>query len=76
MACASHASGDPIAVPVAEAEVELRAQHATPCGNVIDMSEGFRKAVLRLEKRYGSSGGVEDDPLAELQAAARERGGK
>jgi hypothetical protein len=47
-----------------------------PRGNVIDMSEGFGKAVLRLEKRYGSSGGIEDDPLADLQARARERIGK
>jgi hypothetical protein len=31
-----------------------------PCGNVVDFSAGFDGAVLRLEKRYGSSGGVED----------------
>lgn len=62
--------------PVDPAIRRLYEKDKCPGGNVIDMSEGFRKAVLRLEKRYGSSGGIEDDPLAELQAKARERGGR
>ena len=42
-------------------------------GNVIDLGDGFAQAVLRLEKKYGSSGGIEDDPLAELKKRSRAR---
>jgi len=31
-------------------------------GNVIDFSRGVHKPVLTREKKYGSSGGIEDDP--------------
>lgn len=34
----------------------------TPTGNVIDFSHGPLKPFLTREKRYGSSGGLEDDP--------------
>lgn len=34
----------------------------TPTGNVIDFSRGPRKPMLTREQRYGSSGGLEDDP--------------
>lgn len=31
-------------------------------GNVIDFSKGLRQPVITREKKYGSSGGIEDDP--------------
>ncbi|HZI31441.1 MAG TPA: hypothetical protein VFF11_03810, partial [Candidatus Binatia bacterium] len=34
----------------------------TPTGNVIDFSNGPLNPVLTREKRYGSSGGLNDDP--------------
>lgn len=34
----------------------------TPTGNVIDFSHGPLQPILTREKRYGSSGGLEDDP--------------
>lgn len=34
----------------------------TPTGNVVDFSKGAHKPMLRREKRYGSSGGVNHDP--------------
>lgn len=37
-------------------------KNQTPTGNVIDFSRGPTSPVLTREKRYGSSGGVEDDP--------------
>jgi hypothetical protein len=46
--------------PVAPETRALFAADEMPCGNVVDFSAGFDGAVLRLEKRYGSSGGVED----------------
>lgn len=33
-------------------------------GNVIDFARGPNAAVLTREKRYGSSGGIDDDPWA------------
>lgn len=33
-----------------------------PAGNVIDFSLGIESPVMTLEKRYGSSGGIEYDP--------------
>jgi hypothetical protein len=50
--------------PADDATRALFEEDECPGGNVIDLSEGFRKAVLRLEKRYGSSGGIEYDPRA------------
>lgn len=54
--------------PVAPAIRPLFAKDELPYGNVIDLSSGFAGAVLRIERRYGSSGGVEDDPWARLKA--------
>jgi hypothetical protein len=34
----------------------------TPAGNVIDFSRGPMEPLLTREKRYGSSGGIEDNP--------------
>jgi hypothetical protein len=34
-----------------------------PTGNVIDFANGATSPVMRREKRYGSSGGVDDDPF-------------
>ena len=31
-------------------------------GNVVDFSKGIRQPVITREKKYGSSGGIEDDP--------------
>jgi hypothetical protein len=36
----------------------LFAADEMPCGNVVDFSAGFDGAVLKMERRYGSSGGV------------------
>ena len=33
-------------------------------GNVLDLSDGVDRIVLRREKKYGSSGGIEDDPMS------------
>jgi hypothetical protein len=32
-------------------------------GNVLDLSAGVDRIVLRREKQYGSSGGIDDDPV-------------
>jgi hypothetical protein len=44
--------------PRFEAEFE---EDEMPTGNVLDFSYGIAAAVMRREKRYGSSGGVEDE---------------
>ena len=36
---------------------------ALSTGNVLDLSSGVDRIILRREKRYGSSGGLNDDPM-------------
>jgi len=42
---------------------ELEKENGYPTGNVIDFSNGASSPVMRREKRYGSSGGIDDDPF-------------
>jgi hypothetical protein len=35
-----------------------------PTGNVIDFSGGAKTPVMRRERKYGSSGGIRDNPLS------------
>ncbi|MEZ6243804.1 MAG: hypothetical protein R3B57_12270 [Phycisphaerales bacterium] len=42
---------------------------SVPTGNVADFSQGLDHGLMRREFKYGSSGGIADDPLAGLAAA-------
>jgi hypothetical protein len=42
-----------------------------PTGNVIDFCNGALSPVMRRERRYGSSGGIQDDPM-KLRRGGRE----
>jgi hypothetical protein len=42
---------------------EAEKEFGYPTGNVIDFCRGSRLPVMRREKRYGSSGGIDDEPL-------------
>jgi hypothetical protein len=42
---------------------EEEKENGYPAGNVIDFCHGAQRPVLRRVKRYGSSGGISDDPM-------------
>ena len=48
-------------IPIDPAIAGRFASDEMPSGNVIDFSDGLEHAIVTREKRYGSSGGIEDD---------------
>ena len=50
-------------VPFDSRTVSLFSQDEAPRANVLDLSAGVESAVMRRERMYGSSGGIEDDPF-------------
>ena len=42
---------------------EAEKERGYPTGNVIDFAGGAKSPVMRRKRRYGSSGGMDDDPM-------------
>jgi len=52
----------PSEIKIDQKILELTPSDEMACGNVIEFKEGINYPILTIEKAYGSSGGIEDDP--------------